>query len=228
MAVVVEDLGPMQTNTNHTPVASSPIWTFKQQPDIQRSYKTLGIVTLEDVIEELLGQEIIDETDVYVDNQNKIRVIRAIREIDRKFSRRDVEKGFLDDVKEEELDEESAPLLKEESRRGNAIYDETSKILRNMNSSFEINPSQSKLFQTSLETMGTSSHSLDKSQTTPRLRPQKRKQDLEFSIAENLADLQVAYLYHGKGVKDEVLAVNMSPAVMTPQQGDDENGPQSS
>ncbi|KAI9486597.1 MAG: hypothetical protein EXX96DRAFT_549665 [Benjaminiella poitrasii] len=36
----------------------------------------LGVITLEDVIEELIGEEIIDETDVYVDVRNKIRVVR--------------------------------------------------------------------------------------------------------------------------------------------------------
>ncbi|KAL0091597.1 hypothetical protein J3Q64DRAFT_1724476 [Phycomyces blakesleeanus] len=36
----------------------------------------LGIITLEDVIEELIGEEIIDETDVYIDVRNKIRVVR--------------------------------------------------------------------------------------------------------------------------------------------------------
>ncbi|ORX44594.1 DUF21-domain-containing protein [Hesseltinella vesiculosa] len=36
----------------------------------------LGVITLEDVIEELIGEEIVDETDVYVDVRNKIRVIR--------------------------------------------------------------------------------------------------------------------------------------------------------
>ncbi|KAL1929730.1 hypothetical protein VTP01DRAFT_1868 [Rhizomucor pusillus] len=36
----------------------------------------MGVITLEDVIEELIGEEIIDETDVYVDVRNKIRVVR--------------------------------------------------------------------------------------------------------------------------------------------------------
>uniref|UniRef100_A0A1D1YTD7 Protein MAM3 n=1 Tax=Anthurium amnicola TaxID=1678845 RepID=A0A1D1YTD7_9ARAE len=36
----------------------------------------IGILTLEDVIEELIGEEIIDETDVYVDVHNKIKVER--------------------------------------------------------------------------------------------------------------------------------------------------------
>ncbi|CAG8486522.1 11194_t:CDS:2 [Ambispora leptoticha] len=36
----------------------------------------LGVITLEDVIEELIGEEIIDETDVYVDVHKKVEVIR--------------------------------------------------------------------------------------------------------------------------------------------------------
>jgi len=36
----------------------------------------LGVVTLEDVVEELIGEEIIDETDVWVDVHNRVRVAR--------------------------------------------------------------------------------------------------------------------------------------------------------
>ncbi|GAC71594.1 predicted membrane protein [Moesziomyces antarcticus T-34] len=36
----------------------------------------LGVVTLEDVIEEMIGEEIVDETDIYVDVHNKIKVVR--------------------------------------------------------------------------------------------------------------------------------------------------------
>ncbi|CAG8561016.1 5864_t:CDS:10 [Paraglomus occultum] len=36
----------------------------------------IGVVTLEDIIEELIGEQIIDETDVYVDGRSKIKVIR--------------------------------------------------------------------------------------------------------------------------------------------------------
>jgi len=36
----------------------------------------LGIVSLEDVIEEMIGEEIVDETDVYIDVHQKIKVIR--------------------------------------------------------------------------------------------------------------------------------------------------------
>lgn len=49
--------------------------TEQSTPDV------LGVVTLEDLIEELIGQDIVDETDVYTDNVNKQRVKR-IRSID--------------------------------------------------------------------------------------------------------------------------------------------------
>lgn len=39
--------------------------------------EVLGIVTLEDVIEELIQEEIIDETDVYIDVENRTKAIRA-------------------------------------------------------------------------------------------------------------------------------------------------------
>eukprot|EP00173_Palmaria_palmata_P004403 Plantae.Rhodophyta-Palmaria_palmata.ctg5911.p1 GENE.Plantae.Rhodophyta-Palmaria_palmata.ctg5911~~Plantae.Rhodophyta-Palmaria_palmata.ctg5911.p1 ORF type:complete len:481 (-),score=110.70 Plantae.Rhodophyta-Palmaria_palmata.ctg5911:206-1618(-) len=47
----------------------------------EQSHETLGVCTLEDLIEELIGEDIVDETDVYADNVNRRRV-RRMRLVD--------------------------------------------------------------------------------------------------------------------------------------------------
>ncbi|KAJ2666752.1 hypothetical protein IW148_000742 [Coemansia sp. RSA 1199] len=44
-----------------------------------RDFAPLGIITLEDVIEELIQEEIIDETDLFIDMRKKVKVMRAAK-----------------------------------------------------------------------------------------------------------------------------------------------------
>jgi len=45
--------------------------------DLDPTYQLYGIVTLEDIIEEIIGEEILDETDAWVDGEHSKRVVRC-------------------------------------------------------------------------------------------------------------------------------------------------------
>ncbi|EDW02787.1 GH10844 [Drosophila grimshawi] len=60
-------------------------------------YETVGLVTLEDVIEELIQAEIVDETDVFIDNRTKIRRKRNKKADFSAFAERPVD-AFRKDV----------------------------------------------------------------------------------------------------------------------------------
>jgi len=90
-----------------TPVREVPIYSIPQVPAIMSLFELLnsfqegachmavvmdmesqpaapvGIVTLEDVLEELIQEEIVDETDVYIDVVKRIRAVRATNALTR-------------------------------------------------------------------------------------------------------------------------------------------------
>ncbi|OMH86106.1 DUF21 domain-containing protein [Zancudomyces culisetae] len=60
------------------PKRTSSQFSAKISYKSEENWTPLGIITLEDVIEELIQEEIVDETDVFIDIKNKIKVARAI------------------------------------------------------------------------------------------------------------------------------------------------------
>jgi hypothetical protein len=64
-------LNQFQTGRSHLFVV------YRDGEDGSSEPQLVGIITLEDVIEELIGEEIVDETDLYVDVHKRIAVARA-------------------------------------------------------------------------------------------------------------------------------------------------------
>ncbi|OMJ09005.1 DUF21 domain-containing protein [Smittium culicis] len=51
---------------------------YNEEDFVDNSLTPIGIITLEDVIEELIQEEIIDETDVFIDIRNNLKVSRVL------------------------------------------------------------------------------------------------------------------------------------------------------
>ncbi|KAK5113334.1 hypothetical protein LTR62_003433 [Meristemomyces frigidus] len=86
----------------------------------------LGVVTLEDVIEELIGEEIVDESDVFIDVHKAIRRLTPAESRKYRMSKGNQlveveEGGVMSESEADKADGEDAPLLKVNSRKNSEV-----------------------------------------------------------------------------------------------------------
>jgi metal transporter CNNM len=75
-----ELLNMFRKGKSHMALVKKEVPQSQEETDLNSTDKILlGIVTLEDVFEELIQEEIVDETDVYVDIQHQVRVADMFR-----------------------------------------------------------------------------------------------------------------------------------------------------
>lgn len=90
-----EMLNIFKQGRNHLAIVQRVVSSDDRDPSLE----TIGLATLEDLIEELIGEDIVDETDVYTDNVSR-KPVKRIRSIDpevlKMFDSRHVEERLSD------------------------------------------------------------------------------------------------------------------------------------
>ena len=125
MAVVVSGPKPFDISADGEDQGGLPDYAGASSG--QNYGETIGIVTMEDVLESLLGEQIVDETDQYVSMKTKVRVVR-LGVMDR-WSRKWSEKSIPVPNADEDANEKdcllyevpSTPVIRNSPANGSAI-----------------------------------------------------------------------------------------------------------